>query len=533
MTEIMKENYCKQIQKQQRNSLLDSKRKQFLTKSQEDKSNFCHKKNTQGENQVQNDLKGFQLLLSQLNQEMSQNGNFKLKYSQSQQIKKFLGSLRNYSYMMNVCIYYQSDVSQSQQQWEYIQTLDYILQRFNFFSMDIIDECLLNLGDLSQQVQTGKNIVNIFQTIMNIIQWVSTLVNQQQQNNFCLKIVKIIGNVLIDEKERSSAILDNKYYVFPLMNNKYQYKHMGQNLPYIFYLVEIIEYFPLFIFNEKLSDSQKGINIFFITHIPLLLGILSFLKARYTKPGYASKEYSAQQEQTIHQGIVTRDPKVLKLIFGENYDQSKKLDAKDIVMTMTERGIFCKYCNLYTPPRSYHCNICNKCVLRHEYHLPVLSNCIGYNNLKFYIQGHFYFLITFILICLSYFKFFIESWVNKISVLSSLINSFVYIIILILVFIFTYFLTFHLKLVSKNFTSVEVLQNRKIKANSVYNFGTLYNFEQVFGKNKYLWFLPLKSKKSKGKGFWFKSQIDQNNNQQQQEQEKIVNQSLEELKKTN
>jgi len=55
---------------------------------------------------------------------------------------------------------------------------------------------------------------------------------------------------------------------------------------------------------------------------------------------------------------------------------------------------------------------------------------------------------------------------------------------------FTNFYKFHLKLVLDNFTTIENL-DREEGAKWKFNMGRLRNWEQVFGKNPWLWFIPI------------------------------------------
>ncbi|KAJ6221974.1 hypothetical protein RDWZM_000519 [Blomia tropicalis] len=47
---------------------------------------------------------------------------------------------------------------------------------------------------------------------------------------------------------------------------------------------------------------------------------------------------------------------------------------------------FCRYCNIYRPPRAHHCQICRHCILKMDHHCPWINNCVGEYNQKYFLQ---------------------------------------------------------------------------------------------------------------------------------------------------
>lgn len=67
---------------------------------------------------------------------------------------------------------------------------------------------------------------------------------------------------------------------------------------------------------------------------------------------------------------------------------------------------------------------------------------------------------------------------------------------LVLSFVFTFlilkFFNYHLELVSKNITTIEQLdEQRGNTAEFNYDMGTEWNWNFVFGRSKFLWFVPI------------------------------------------
>ncbi len=71
----------------------------------------------------------------------------------------------------------------------------------------------------------------------------------------------------------------------------------------------------------------------------------------------------------------------------------------------------------------------------------------------------------------------------------------------------TFFLKFHLYLVSTNKTTIENLEKKSQDYKSAYDVGVLYNWQQVFGTNKWLWLFPvfMGSGKPLGDGIYWES----------------------------
>lgn len=72
----------------------------------------------------------------------------------------------------------------------------------------------------------------------------------------------------------------------------------------------------------------------------------------------------------------------------------------------------------------------------------------------------------------------------------------IFIVTLVFLFLIANFLRFHLNLVINNNTTLETLKAERDKEliTSQYDMGTSNNWEQIFGKHKCLWFLPVESR---------------------------------------
>jgi hypothetical protein len=127
-----------------------------------------------------------------------------------------------------------------------------------------------------------------------------------------------------------------------------------------------------------------------------------------------------------------------------------------------------------------------------DHFCPWVVNTVGFYNRKFFIL---FLLYTCATICV-----FIGSSVYDLSTSKENTNIMgifdLYIALLIdscLLFFLFGFLVFHAYLVVRNRTTIEMDTNK-------YDVGTRANFEQVFGQNAYIWFLPVYGNGPNGDG---------------------------------
>ena len=164
-----------------------------------------------------------------------------------------------------------------------------------------------------------------------------------------------------------------------------------------------------------------------------------------------------------------------------------------------KRKRYCLICNAFKPERSKHCSICNTCVF------PWVNNCIGFFNRKYFMQFIFYLEILFIYhFIFSSFYLYNEF---KIVINTKEINYFGFILVtvnyiptVVITFLFGKFVLYHIKLVITNSSTIESLDTENKDKYKKFCLTKKENFEQVFGKNKLLWFLPINIEQAKPVG---------------------------------
>ena len=170
-----------------------------------------------------------------------------------------------------------------------------------------------------------------------------------------------------------------------------------------------------------------------------------------------------------------------------------------------KRKRYCLICNAFKPERSKHCSICNTCVLNMDHHCPWVNNCIGFFNRKYFMQFIFYLEILFIYhFVFSSFYLYNEFKIvvntketNYVGLILIAIN---YIPTVVITFLFGKFVIYHIKLVLNNSSTIESLDTENKDKYKKFCLSKKDNFEQVFGKNKLYWFLPVNIEQAKPVG---------------------------------
>ena len=190
-----------------------------------------------------------------------------------------------------------------------------------------------------------------------------------------------------------------------------------------------------------------------------------------------------------------------------------------------KRKRYCLICNAFKPERSKHCSICNICVLNMDHHCPWVNNCIGFFNRKYFMQFIFYLELLFIyhfVFTLIYlvpeFKIVVET--KKINYFGFVLVCINYIPIIVITILFGKFVLYHIKLVLTNSSTIESLDQENKEKYKRFCLTPKENFEQVFGKNKLYWLLPVINEQAKpvGDGLLWKVNNDAVNMNEMQPQ---------------
>lgn len=228
---------------------------------------------------------------------------------------------------------------------------------------------------------------------------------------------------------------------------------------YIFYVVWTI---------QRGVDRAMMVVLFTIFHLLLALVVMSWLYTCATDPGVPPESWQRRMAA-----------------------QAKANDYPDNTSLGTTR--ICRKSGLYKPERSHYCSVTKRLTLNMDHFCPWVLNTIGFYNRKFFLLFILYTicLIGFTLVSIAPQLPGIFEWArsenstglppiaNLILIVSALLVD------VVLLFLLCPFLWFHFQMVMKNQTTIDGDRFPQ------FDVGTRANLQQVFGRNVWLWLLPL------------------------------------------
>ena len=172
---------------------------------------------------------------------------------------------------------------------------------------------------------------------------------------------------------------------------------------------------------------------------------------------------------------------------------------------------YCEKCQAIKPDRSHHCSVCNSCILKMDHHCPWVNNCVAFNNYKFFILFLGYALTYCLFLAASTLKYFILFWsdglkgfgAGKFHVLFLFFVSIMFCISVSSLF------WYHVYLIMYNRSTLEQFRAPYFNGSGPdtlgWSLGKANNFREVFGYNKWLWFVPVST--SVGDGLTYPTRI--------------------------
>ena len=158
----------------------------------------------------------------------------------------------------------------------------------------------------------------------------------------------------------------------------------------------------------------------------------------------------------------------------------------------------CQWCFKTKPDRCHHCSQCNRCILKMDHHCPWVANCIGFYNYKYFFCMIFNCAVTCILIITTSYPVIGRTMTNPQS-FDYIVAYFIvtaYILTCVLGLLISLFLSFHVYLISCQYTTIEFCEKRTQDSKAFhsqmpYNQGFCQNFKSVLGENPLFWLVPI------------------------------------------
>ncbi|KAM7342041.1 palmitoyltransferase ZDHHC15B isoform 2-T2 [Cochliomyia hominivorax] len=196
------------------------------------------------------------------------------------------------------------------------------------------------------------------------------------------------------------------------------------------------------------------------------------------------------------------ETEIERLFRAESQEQQKRIlenFAKDLPVTnRTLNGSvrFCDKCKIIKPDRAHHCSVCGTCVLKMDHHCPWVNNCVNFTNYKYFVLFLGYALLYCLYVALTSLEYFIRFWRGELtSGMGRFHILFLFFVSLMFAISLVSLFGYHIYLVLMNRTTLEAFRAPIFRIGGPdkngFNLGKFANFQEVFGDNWKLWFLPV------------------------------------------
>ncbi|XP_062218974.1 probable protein S-acyltransferase 14 [Phragmites australis] len=251
-----------------------------------------------------------------------------------------------------------------------------------------------------------------------------------------------------------------------------------------YYALVICNYGPMLLAAAGALDALSTLAVLLLFHFLLVMLLWSYFSVVFTDPGRVPPNWrpDIDEERGETAPLSTSD-------FNSLMNSQQSMVLSD---TGNPRIRYCRKCNQLKPPRCHHCSVCGRCVLKMDHHCVWVVNCVGAQNYKFFLLFLFYTFLETALVTLSLLPHFIAffSDIEIPGTPGALATTFLtFVLNLAFTLSVLGFMIMHVSLVSANTTTIEAYE-KKTTPFWKYDLGRRRNFAQVFGYNKWYWFIP-------------------------------------------
>ncbi|XP_018795851.1 PREDICTED: palmitoyltransferase ZDHHC15 isoform X3 [Bactrocera latifrons] len=231
-------------------------------------------------------------------------------------------------------------------------------------------------------------------------------------------------------------------------------------------------------------------------HIICVLFFWSYWNTIFTPVGTVPPNWRIPEAEIEH------------IFHADSQDQQKRiLENFAKTLPVTNRTLngsvrFCEKCKIIKPDRAHHCSVCGACVLKMDHHCPWVNNCVNFTNYKYFVLFLGYALLYCLYVALTSLEYFIRFWRLELSQQGDLNGGMGRFNIVFLFFVSIMFAIslvslfgYHVYLTLMNRTTLEAFRAPIFRIGGPdkngFNLGKYANFQEVFGDNWKLWFLPV------------------------------------------
>lgn len=227
-------------------------------------------------------------------------------------------------------------------------------------------------------------------------------------------------------------------------------------------------------------------------HLILVMFLWSYYRTVFTDIGRVPSRFRVPRSELD------------RLLRAQSEDEQKQIleaFAKElpiVTRTLNASVRFCEKCRLIKPDRAHHCSVCGVCVLKLDHHCPWVNNCINFTNYKFFILFLGYALMYCLYVAFSTVIYMEQIWSasgregkidGRFHILFLFFVSLMFAISLVSLF------GYHCYLVLLNRTTLESFRTPIFRYGGPdkngFSLGKLNNFQEVFGDDRKLWFVPV------------------------------------------